>query len=82
MKFKKIQNNMSSICLTASNKCNIVHANKSKNNEDSSITNKINILKLCDNLIIQAESRFNKHLTAALVFQNEKYLIFNNRFSN
>lgn len=46
------------------------------------ITNRIIALEVCDVLITQAKSRFsfNEHLTTPLLFQNEYYPKFNNKF--
>uniref|UniRef100_A0A2S2QB71 Zinc finger MYM-type protein 1 n=1 Tax=Sipha flava TaxID=143950 RepID=A0A2S2QB71_9HEMI len=73
---------MSSICSTVLNQSDIIHSNKRKTSEDPNITKRIIALGVCDILITQAKSRFsfNKHLTTALLFQNEYYPKFNNKF--
>lgn len=78
----KIRDNMSSICLTTSNQSDIIHSNKRKTTEDTSMTKKMNALEVCDVLKTQAENHFSfsKHLTAALLFQNDHYIKFNNKF--
>lgn len=78
----KIRDNMSSICSTVLNQSDIIHSNKRKTSEDPNITKRIIALEVCDILITQTKSRFsfNEHLTTALLFQNEYYPKFNNKF--
>ncbi|KAE9522185.1 hypothetical protein AGLY_017445 [Aphis glycines] len=81
----KIRDNMSSICSTVFNQSDInyiIHSNKRKTNEDPNTTKRIIALEVCDVLITQAKDRFsfNEHLTTALLFQNEYYPKFNDKF--
>lgn len=73
---------MSSICSTVLNQSEIIHSNKRKTSEDPNITKRTIALEVCDVLITQAKGRFsfNEYLTTALLFQNEYYPKFNEKF--
>jgi hypothetical protein len=63
---------------------NIESSSKRKRIEDSMSNKKLAVLEVCDVISIQAQRSFDftKHLTAAQLFQNEKYVIYNNNFSS
>lgn len=80
---KKIRNNMSMICLNVSKDSDMIYSMKRKTTEDTKTTKKHNAIEVCDILITQTIDRlsFSKHLTGALLLKNEKYKIFNVKFS-
>lgn len=61
---------------------NIESSSKRKRTEDSVNYKKLAALEVCNVISIQAKKRFDftKHLTAAQLFQNEKYGKYNNNF--
>lgn len=63
---------------------NIESSSKRKRIEDSVNSKKMTAIEVCDVISIQAQRRFDftKHLTAAQLFQNEKYVIYNNNFQS
>ncbi|XP_025413812.1 uncharacterized protein LOC112685954 [Sipha flava] len=78
IEIQKIRDNLTTLIEIS----NIESSSKRKRIEDSMNNKKLAALEVCDVISIQAQRRFDftKHLTAAQLFQNEKYVIYNNNF--
>ncbi|KAE9522751.1 hypothetical protein AGLY_016860 [Aphis glycines] len=78
----KIRDDMTNICEHISKHPDIEITSKRRRVEDNINSTKLAALKVCNVISIQAQSRFafTKHLTAAKLFQNDKYEIYKNKF--
>lgn len=78
IEIKKIRDNLTTLTEIP----NVESSSKRKRLEDTVNYKKLAAIEVCDVISIQAQRRFDftKHLTAAQLFQNEKYVIYNNNF--
>jgi len=73
---------MTNICEQISKHLDIEGTSKRRRVDDNINSKKLAALKVCDVISIQAQSRFafTKHLTAAKLFQSDKYEVYKNKF--
>lgn len=77
-----IRNDMTNICQYFSEQTDFEYTPNRKRIDDTINSRKWTALEVCDVISAQIEKRFvfTKHLTAAQLFQNEKYAMYHNWF--